>query len=154
SAVRLCDGLMSGVYRFDGALIHLVAHHNWTDDGLQVARRVYPRAPSRETQVAAAILDRMVVEVRDFENDPGVPAPSLPIARALGYRSILAVPMLHDGTPIGAIAVTRAEAGPFSVKEIELLKTFADQAVIAVENVRLIKELAARNRDLTESLEQ
>jgi len=70
SAVRLCDGLFSGVYRFDGNLIHFVAHNNWTDEGFESIRRAYPRAPSRETQVATAILDRTVVEVRDFENDP------------------------------------------------------------------------------------
>src|SRR5258706_485384 len=71
-AVRLCDGLLGGVYRFDGELIHFVAHHNWTEEGLQTVRGVYPRLPSRETQVSSAILDRTVVEVRDFEA-PGVP---------------------------------------------------------------------------------
>jgi GAF domain-containing protein len=154
SVVRLCNGHLSGVYRFDGSMIHFAAHYNWTGEGLESVRLVYPRAPSRETQVGTAILDRTIVEVRDFENDPTVPTPSLPLARALGYRSILVVPMLREGNPIGAIAVARASAGPFSVKQAALLQTFADQAVIAIENVRLFKELEARNADLTEALGQ
>ena len=77
-AVRLCNGLLSGVYRYDGTLIHFVAQHGWTNEGLETVRRVYPRSPSRETQVSRAILDRTVVEVRDFESDPDVPPTSLP----------------------------------------------------------------------------
>src|SRR5262249_40542133 len=72
--------------------------------------------------------------------------------RAIGFRSGLWVPMLREGTPIGVIGVARAEPGPFSDNEIELLKTFADQAVIAIENVRLFKELEARTQDLTRSV--
>jgi GAF domain-containing protein/DNA-binding response OmpR family regulator len=154
SVAKLGDGLFSGVYRFDGHLIHLVAHHNWTHEALETFRSVYPRAPSRETQVTTAILDRTVVEVQDFENDPKVLAPALLLARALGYRSILVVPMLREANPIGAIAVARAAAGPFSVRHIELLKTFADQAVIAIENVRLFDEVQARTHELSEALEQ
>jgi two-component system, NtrC family, sensor kinase len=151
-AVRICNGLLGGVYRFDGELIHFVAHHNWTAEGLETVQRVYPRAPSRETQVSAAILDGAVVEVRDFDA-PGVPPSSVPLARALGYRSIVAIPMLRQGKPIGAVAVARAETGPFSPKEIELLLTFAEQAVIAIENVRLFTELQASNRELTTALD-
>src|SRR5262249_38411618 len=101
-AVRLCDGVLGGVYRFDGQLIHFVAHQNWTAEGLETVRAVYPRPPSGETQISAAILNRTVVEVPDFDA-PGVPAPSIPLARALGYRSILVTPMLRQGEPVGAI---------------------------------------------------
>src|SRR5262249_59201096 len=76
------------------------------------------------------------------------------VAKAVGYVSALAVPMLHEGKPIGAITVTGAEAGAFSQTQIHLLKTFADQAIIAIENVRLFTELGKRNRDLAEALDQ
>jgi PAS domain S-box-containing protein len=154
SVVRLCDGLFSGVYRYDGGQIHFVAHNGWTAEGLETNRGVYPRAPSRDTQVGQVILDRALVEVRDFDSDPDVPAPSLPLAHALGCRSELVVPMLREDRPIGAIAVARAAAGAFSPKQVALLQTFADQAVIAIENVRLFTELEARNRELRVALEQ
>jgi signal transduction histidine kinase len=96
-----------------------------------------------------AILARDVVEVEDaFEDSEYAPG----VARAGGFRSMLAVPMLRDGRPVGAIVVNRGQPGRFSPTQIELLKTFADQAVIAVENVRLFKELEARTQDLTRSV--
>ncbi len=151
SAVRLCDGLFSGLYRFDGELIHQVAQHNYTPEALDVTRRTLPVRPSRAFGAPRAILERAVVHIPDVELDPEY---RQEIARAVGARNLLCVPMLREGVPTGAIAVGRAEAGPFSENQIELLKTFADQAVIAIENARLFSELQARTRDLTRSVEQ
>jgi PAS domain S-box-containing protein len=151
--VRLCNGLHAGVFRFDGVLIHLVAHHNLSPEAQAEFERVYPMPPSHESLSARAILECSVVHVPDVEHDPAALS-SRRLGRVTGYQSVLSVPMLREGIPIGGISVGRAQAGPFSERQIELVKTFADQAVLAIENVRMFRELEARNRDLTESLEQ
>ena len=102
--------------------------------------------PHRRMMAGRAILSRTVIQVEDALEDPEY---AQDVARAGGFRSMLAVPMMREGNPIGAIVVNRGQPGSFPVNQIDLLKTFADQAVIAIENVRLFKELEARNRDLT-----
>jgi GAF domain-containing protein len=89
--------------------------------------------------------------VPDIADDPEFAHTAL---AQTGIHTMLSLPMLRDGEPIGAITVTRREVRPFSDRELALLETFADQAVIAIENVRLFKELKAKNRDLTEALGQ
>ena len=150
SAVRLCAGLFGALFQFDGELLHMVAHHNYTPEALETAHQIYPARPSRDHGSVRAIVERAVVHIPDVELDPEHQHPGL--RRAIGQRSGLFVPMLREGDPVGVIMVSRPEPGPFSNNEIELLKTFADQAVIAIENVRLFKELEARTRDLTRSV--
>jgi GAF domain-containing protein len=150
-AARLCDALFASVYRFDGELIHLGAHHNYPPAALERSRQFFPAPPTRRFFTGRAILDRAVVHVPDTARDSDFVQDFL---REAAFRSVLSVPMLRDGEPVGAITVWRATAGPFSDRRISLLQTFADQGVIAIENVRLFNELQTRNAQLTESLAQ
>ena len=151
SASRLCGGVAAIVTRLDGEMIHLVAHHNPRPGIVPVTARLYPRRPSRDTTTGRAILDRKIVHIPDAEKDPEL-APNL--ARDLNARTFVAVPILHDGEPIGAISVSSEGKDAFAAGQIELLKIFADQAVIAIENVRLFKELETKNRELTTALDR
>jgi signal transduction histidine kinase len=149
SAVQLCDGLTGTAVRFDGEMMHLAAGYNYTPEVRQALEEASPMRPDRRMMAGRAILSRTVIQVEDALEDPEY---AQDVARAGGFRSMLAVPMMREGNPIGAIVVNRGQPGSFSVSQIDLLKTFADQAVIAIENVRLFKELEARTAQLTRSV--
>jgi signal transduction histidine kinase len=148
SAARLCEASHASVYRFDGTDISVAALFSTVDTPMDALYAYFPRAADDTHIIGRVIRTRRTIHVPDIGHDRRLPD----LQRALGYRTLLAVPIIRDNEPIGAIGIWRNEPRPFSDTEIELLKTFADQAVIAIENVRLFKELEARTQDLTRSV--
>jgi len=148
----LCDGYGATVYQFDGTLIHWRAATGVSDDPSkrQALQAMYPMRPTREWPAGRAIIDRKVIHIRDLESEPGL----TPAMRGLTVKSAVLVPLMRSGLPIGAIALGSRELGGFTDTQVELLQTFADQAVIAIENARLFNEVQTRTRDLTEALQQ
>ncbi len=151
SATTLCDAAFGAAFRFDGQLQTFVAHHNASGNELGILRGGYPQPATRGAATGRAIVDRRIIHIPDIREDPEYTSPT---RHALGWRTVLAVPMLRDGEPIGALGLWRREVRSFTEKQIELIATFSDQAVIAVENARLFKELEARNSELRVALEQ
>jgi GAF domain-containing protein/DNA-binding response OmpR family regulator len=151
SATRLCGAAFAAAFRYDGHQMTFTAHHNMTDAELAVMRPHFPQPATRGAATGRAMLDRRIVHIPDIREDPEYTSS---LRGELGFRTILAVPILRDGEPIGALGLWRREVAPFSDKQIELMSTFADQAVIAIENVRLFTELEARNSELRVTLEQ
>ena len=150
SAVRLCDGFFGIAFRYDDHQLSIVAHQNFSSRAIENIARSYPAAASPESMAGRAVLRRAVIHVSDVTTPgPDTGPRSQQLGLELGYRAFLSVPMLRHGEPIGVINVTRREPRPFTDKQIALLQTFADQAVIAIENVRLFTELQEKNRALT-----
>src|SRR5262249_29193727 len=152
-AVTLCGALWGMVWRFDGDAIDLVGHHNLPPEELEELRQVFPQHVG-EHGVFAVIRTGVVSNLQDVESASEVGASTRTRWRRRGVRSALTVPMRRENEVVGALGVSHQETGAFSPSREELLKTFADQAVIAIENARLFKELEARNSDLTTALEQ
>ncbi len=151
NAAKLCDAADALVWRVDGNVRRIAAHF-----GSIPMRRSQRDGDEidRATTVGRAILDRQTVHVHDLQAAEA----DFPLSKtrgiASGMRTVLVMPLLRDGTGIGAIHIRRREIRPFTDSQIKLLETFSDQAVIAIENARLIQEQQARNRDLAEALEQ
>ena len=150
SANRLLGGFSSTVFRFIDGMAHLKAFTPTTPEADEILQSTFPRpvgnfAPFRMTQAGE------VMQIPDTE----APTYGLKeIARARGYRGMLYAPLMNKGVSIGFIAVTRVQPGTFADHQVQLLRTFADQAVIAIENARLFDEVQAKTRDLSESLQQ
>src|SRR5215472_13521753 len=145
----LCDAYGVTVYEFDGTLIHWRAATGVSDDpsARQALEAMYPMAPTREWPSGRAILDREVIQVRDYATEPWLS----PAVRGLTVKSSVSVPLIRGGTAIGALVLGSRERGGFSESQVELLKTFAEQAVIAITSAGTHRELQRRTGDLQES---
>src|SRR5262249_48023116 len=149
TASRLCGADDVSIFRLEGDGLEVVAHYGPL---VQPAGYVVPAV--RTTVTGRCVLERRAIHGPELTSEREAYPEGSAIARDLGHRTILAVPLLREGVPVGAINLRRDKVEPFTDKQIELVTTFADQAVIAIENVRLFDEVQAGTRELARSLEQ
>ncbi len=150
SATRLCEADRGFIFRRDGEVYRVAADHGSPDE-LRTLIRQHPIQSGRGTLVGRIALERRAVHIPDVLADPEYRWAEA--QRAGGYRTALGIPLLREGIPIGVIVLSRNAVHPFTEKQIHLLTTFADQAGIAIENVRLFTELQARTQELARSVE-
>jgi signal transduction histidine kinase len=151
SAARLCEADMAAIPRLIGSDLHHFASYGYTPD-FQEFLEQHPIVPGRGTATGRAALEGRTVHIPDALADPEYTW--VEGQKISGYRTLLAVPLMRDGTPIGVLSMARSTPRPFTDKQIELVTTFADQAVIAIENVRLFDEIQDKNRQLAEASER
>src|SRR5262245_51206821 len=153
TAQRLCQAERAVIWRLEGDTFRVVAHSGQPDE--RVESVLSARMPlSRGSMSGRATLARRAVQVEDMATDPELVAASRALSRAGNTHTILAVPLLSKGHPIGVITLNRTRVAPFDDKQVALVESFADQAVIAIENSRLFEAEQASKRELTEALEQ
>ena len=150
SAKQLLGGFSTAVWWFEGETAHLAAFTR-ADPEADAALQALQSRPFREFAFGAPLREGEIVQIPETENEP---EPLRHVARLRGYRANVFVPVMQQGIAVGFISVTRKEPGLFASDDVALLQTFADQAVIAIENARLFGEVQARTRDLEESLAQ
>ena len=149
ATARLCDAEFTAVSLLEGGLMHLTALSAMSPEATAAYRSVFPRTPGRHFIIGRAFVDGRPVHVKDIRTDPDFDPRTLSVlAAGRPLSTYLGIPIVRDGVPIGAIGCGRRRVKPFTPAEIALVTTFADQAVIAIENARLLNELHARNADL------
>jgi signal transduction histidine kinase/putative methionine-R-sulfoxide reductase with GAF domain len=151
SASKLCDAECAFIFRKVGGTYRLAANYGFSEEYRQFMEQ-HQILPGRDSLAGRTALEGRTVHIPDCLADPEYTWSKA--QKIGGFRTMLGIPLLREGVPVGVIALTRSLVAPFTDKQIELLTTFADQAVIAIENVRLFDEVQARTRELSESLEQ
>ena len=140
--VSLCGSVFGAIYTFDGKLVHFAGGYGFSPEQLQEVKKKYPvPVDDRSVLSPRAILAKAPLHIQDIRSDPDYDRAHAAVA---SWRRMLAVPMLRDGVPLGAIVASWAEPGATPKQHEDLLKVFADQAVIAIENARLLNELRQR----------
>ena len=151
TAARLCWADKAAIQMRDGQVFRIRSNYGYSREALENAL-AHPLKADRSSTTGRVAMEGKAVHICDVLTDPEYRATGY--QQTIGFRTILGVPLLRRGTTIGVFALSRDEVNPFTEKQIELVTTFADQAVIAIENARLLNELRQRTDDLTESLEQ